>query len=173
MSETLELAEAQQRAARLAARAEIHDVRLFNTTAKLVRFPEPDSPLSYRLSSDATVDYDNGESFVVRVKYELTIVAASSDEKADPFSDQSAAIANIQFEQGGLFILEMREGDEPVRAEELEAYAVSTGQFAIYPYAREYIYDVTGRLALPPLTIGVLRLPIALREAEAGASGPI
>lgn len=164
MSKTLELAEAQKRAARLASRADILDVRLLNTTAKLVRSPEPGSPLNYHLSSDATVEYDNGESFVVRVKYQLAIVAASSDEETDPFSDPNAAVANIEFEQGGLFVLQMREGDDPVQAEELNAYAVTTGQFAIYPFAREYIYDVTGRLALPPLTIGVLRLPIAREE---------
>jgi hypothetical protein len=110
------------------------------------------------------VEYDNGESFVVRVKYQLAIVAASPDEDADPFSDPSAAIASIEFEQGGLFVLQMREGDDPVQAEELDAYAVTTGQFAIYPFAREYIYDVTGRLALPALTIGVLRLPMAREE---------
>lgn len=33
------------------------------------------------------------------------------------------------------------------------------GQFALHPYAREYIYDVTGRLGLPPLTVGVLTMP--------------
>jgi hypothetical protein len=160
VSETLELEAAQQQAARLAARAEIHDVRLFSTNAKLVRPPEPDSRFSYRLKSEATVEYDNGESFVVRVKYALTIVEESSGEVDDSFSDPEAAIADIEFEQGGLFALEMREGDDPVQAEELEAYAVSTGQFALYPYARQYIYDLTGRLALPPLTIGVLRMPI-------------
>jgi hypothetical protein len=164
VSERLELPEAQKRAARLASRADIHDVRLFSTAATLVRSPEPGSPLGYSLSSDATVEYDNGDSFVVRVKYQLAIVAASSDEEADPFSDPSAAVANIEFEQGGLFVLEMREGDDPVQAEELDAFAVTTGQFAIYPFAREYIYDVTGRLALPPLTIGVLRLPMARGE---------
>ena len=160
MSETLELAEAQQQAARVAARADIRDVRLFETTAKLIRPPEPSSRLSYRLKSDAAVEYDNGESFVVRVSYQLAIVEESPDGEDDPFNDPQAAIAEIEFEQGGLFELEMREHDGPVQTDELKAYAVSTGQFALYPYARQYVYDLTGRLALPPLTISVLRMPL-------------
>jgi len=161
VNETLELGQAQHLVARLAARADIRDVRLLNTRAKLVRPPELDRHLSYHLDSDAVVEHDNGESFIVRVKYTLRIVEASSEEETDPFDDPDALVAEIEFEHGALFALQMREGDEPARAEELQAFAVSTGQFALYPYAREYIYDVTGRLALPPLTIGVLRMPIA------------
>jgi preprotein translocase subunit SecB len=161
VNETLELAQAQQLAARLAARADIRDVRLFTTRARLVRLPEMDRHLSYHLDSDAVVEHDNGKSFIVRVKYALRIVEANADEEMDPFEDPHALVAEIEFEHGALFTLHMREEDQPARAEELKAFAVSTGQFALYPYAREYIYDVTGRLALPPLTIGVLRLPIA------------
>jgi hypothetical protein len=165
VSATLDLAEAQQQAARIAARADIRDVRLFETTAKLLRPPEPDSRLSYRLNSDATVEYDNGGSFVVRVSYHLAIIEEGSGEGDDPFSDPQAAIAEIEFKQGGLFELEMRENDDPVRTDELEAFAVSMGQFALYPYARQYVYDLTGRLALPPLTLSVLRLPFTREQS--------
>ena len=51
----------------------------------------------------------------------------------------------------------MRAGDEPVAADEMQAYAATTGQFVLHPFARQYIYDMTGRLGLPPLTVGVLR----------------
>lgn len=44
--------------------------------------------------------------------------------------------------------------------EELTAYAATTGRFALYPYIREYVYDLTGRLALPPLTLEILSRPM-------------
>ena len=46
-----------------------------------------------------------------------------------------------------LFVISLGEDDSPPTAEELTAYAVNTGPFVMYPYAREYIYDFTGRLA--------------------------
>jgi preprotein translocase subunit SecB len=54
----------------------------------------------------------------------------------------------------------MRDGDDPIGEDELSAYGATTARFLLYPFIREYIYDITGRLALPPLTIGVLSRPL-------------
>ena len=67
-------------------------------------------------------------------------------------------IARIEFEQAALFIMDL-EGQEPPQPEELTAYAVTTGQLALHPYVREYISNITTRLGLPSLTVGVLKLP--------------
>ena len=59
----------------------------------------------------------------------------------------------------------MEIGDDKLpNSEELNAYAISTGQYALYPYAREYISDLTMRLGLPPLTIGVLKIPFHMEK---------
>ncbi len=161
---------ARHLAARLAARAQIEDVRLLSTRASLERQPVP--PLTYRLDTDARLDYEEGgDSFVVACSYDVVITDSepSDDDEsavggatsADTAGGAAAkpSVVEMRFEYAGLFSLNVREGDDPISLDELQAYAATTGQFALYPYARQYVYDLTGRLGLPPLTVGVLRLP--------------
>jgi hypothetical protein len=167
VTETARLGEERRRAARLAARAEIRDVRMLKSDIQLIQQPESRLQLRYTLDADVNVEYQQGDSsFVVRVAYDLTIDQLLADdtstevsEEARPEGDETSVprVATLHFELAALFTLEMRDGDDPVKDEELEAYAASTGQLALYPYAREYVYDVTGRLGLPPLTMGVLQ----------------
>lgn len=160
--------EARHVAARVAARAEILDVRLLKTHGELMSQPEP--PLVYRLETDARVEYEDGDaSFVVACTYELSITPSASPDVGghsdvtlavddDVEADESPVVAKLSFDYAALISLHMRAGDAPPSQDELQAYAASTGQFALYPYARQYIYDLTGRLGLPPLTVGVLQL---------------
>ncbi len=148
-------------AARLNAITDIRDVRLMKSVAEIVRLPVSDPFLTYRLDSDAAVEYEPGsESFVVRGTYRVSIESARDPESdRPPDSDASdSTVARIEFEHAALFVMDM-DDDEPPSSEELNAYAVSTGQYALYPYVREYISDITMRLGLPPLTVGVLKIP--------------
>jgi hypothetical protein len=150
---------AQQMAARLAAITEIRDIRLMKTCAEIVKLPVAAPFLVYKLDSDSAVEYEPGsESFVVRGTYRLSIRSTSSAEVEDLPEDPDSAVAKIEFEQAALFVMDI-DGREPPKSEELNAYAVSIGQYALYPYVREYISDLTMRLGLPPLTVGVLRIP--------------
>lgn len=152
------MADAQRRAARISARAEISDVRLLNAKVEIVRLPGLNAPLAYNLDLKPVVEYEEGSSsFVVRAAYQL-LVAEQRPGISDPFETNDTAIANIEFELAGLFMLHLDRKEDPPSPSELEAYAESTGQIALYPFAREYIYDITGRMALPPLTIGVLKV---------------
>lgn len=155
MSVEASISQLQKDAGRVAARAEIRDVRLLSASANVVRLPAANPHLSYNLEQKPVIEvHDDEESFVVRVTYSLKISELNDEASSD---DDSTVVATIEFEQAALFLLAMRENDEPIKTEELEAFANSTGQFALHPFAREYIYDITGRLALPPLTIGLLR----------------
>jgi len=143
---------------------------MLESAIRLVEPPETGLQLRYTLDTDVNVEYEQGaSSFVVRIAYRLTIdqpqrgdgsTTVSEDGSPDENVPQVPQVAALRFELAALFTLEMREGDEPLEEEELEAYAASTGQLALYPYAREYVYDATGRLGIPPLTIGVLQEPI-------------
>lgn len=153
--------ELQRDAARVAARATIRDVRLVEAVMRMERFPSPHPRLTYHLEYEPQLEFSHGEdSFVVRIKSDLKIVEVADEHDEDAASDQG--VASISFEHAALFLLQMRDGDEPVKLEELSAYAKTTGLLALYPYAREFIYNVTGRLALPPLTVDVLTLPISM-----------
>jgi hypothetical protein len=168
VSEDLDLLAAQQEAARIAARTQVRDVRLFGTSAELGRFPGEAVRLRWSLDTDVEVerDEDDGNSFVLRSKYSLRIVqvptaaAIREDEEADSAEGEDDLVADIKFEFGALFSTTLRDGDEAITDEELRAYSLTMGVFAMYPYARQYIYDITGRMGLPPLTVGVLTLPV-------------
>ncbi len=160
MTASADITEAQRRAARVAASTDIRDVRLLKSCAEITGLPAADSTLIYDLNSGAKVEYEPGsEAFVVRSSYSLSIMPATDAARAP--RDSPEVIAKIEFEHAALFVFSLAEGDHPPTAEELSAYAVTTGQFALHPYARQYIYDVTGRLGLPPLTVGVMTLPAA------------
>lgn len=150
----------QVAAARLTAITDVHDIRLMKSSAEIVRLPIANPVLTYELTTDAAVEHEPGsQSFVVRGTYRVIIAAAAADADDAPSSkNPDATIARIEFEQAGLFIMDMN-GSAPPQVEELKAYAASTGQHALYPYVREYISDVTMRLGLPPLTVGILKMP--------------
>ncbi|AFJ34723.1 SecB chaperone Rv1957 [Mycobacterium sp. MOTT36Y] len=146
-----------QKAARLAARAQIIDVRLLRTEAALRRQPDPDRRLSYDIELEPAVDWfeEIPDQFVVRIACRLKIDIADDDESTED-TDDEIAIVTADFEYAALFDCDMRDGDDPLSEDELQAYAETTARFALYPYIREYVYDLTGRLAIPPLTLGVL-----------------
>lgn len=154
----------QLAASGVAARSQIRDIRLLRTEAAVHSVPDPSRGLTYDLEFEPAVDADpeNTSAFVVRIACRLNINnLADADDTAAP-SDEVAdePVATADFEYAALFDYQVREGEEAPAEEELAAYATTTGRFALYPYIREYIYDLTGRLALPPLTIEVLSRPL-------------
>jgi hypothetical protein len=156
-----DIADARRVAARLAARTEIRGVRMLKSCARIVRLPVDDPYLAYDFEADAVVEYEPGDaSFVVRGTYKVAIRAVNPDDQSEDSSSTSAAVANIEFEQAALFVIDLANDEPPPETAELDAYAISTGQFALHPYVREYVSDITGRLGLPPLTLGVLAAPM-------------
>ncbi|MFL6162711.1 MAG: SecB chaperone [Jatrophihabitantaceae bacterium] len=155
-------------AARLAARSEIRDIRMFRSSFELMGIPLDDDQLNYTLevSNDSIERNSANTAFVVRITYRLRLERSPHDDSEE---EKSVKIAKVKFTLAGFFQLVMREGDELPTEEEFEAYSVTTAAFALYPFAREYSYDVTHRMRLPPLTLGVFTQPITRQEALGGA----
>lgn len=150
----------RNRSLRLNARAEVRDVRLLSSSIGMERLPSQNSSLSYDLNSSPEVQYSPGDNFfVVEIAYELSIDdVAEVPAPSDDDDIESTSIANFTFTLAALFALSMRNDDAAIEEDELEAYSLTTAQLLMYPYAREYIYDVTGRLGLPALTVGMLKM---------------
>jgi hypothetical protein len=174
------VSEAEDRALarRVAARAQIHDVRLLKSLIELDGVPGDGRRLSFTFDVvESEVDWKPGDSnFVVRCTYELVLTQAAEGDGSEPSGADSSSdeaesdesdedrIATISFTMAALFQLRMRDSDEAPTPEELTAYASSTGSFALYPFAREYVYDATGRLRLPALTLPVRLISITEDE---------
>ena len=144
-------------AKRLAARAELLDVRLLKVLAELESQPTRSNGLAYSVNSDVEVEYEDGDShFVVSVTYNIDIEEPrmSSDDEAE----SGSKIAGIRFTQAALYALDMREDESWPAAEEMGAFGATTGQFALYPYAREFVSSMSMRLGLPALTLPMFKL---------------
>lgn len=144
-------------AARVAGVADLRDVRLFGVAANL-ETASVEGTLSYGMTSDISFQ-TIGEpvtSLVVTGEYEVAIRdSVDSDEEED---EDPSAVGDLKFSLAALFALPERGPDEDQLTDsEYEAFAATTGQFALYPYAREFIADITSRMGLPALHVGVLR----------------
>lgn len=139
-------------AARVAGGVELLDVRMVKSSAEHLGFPVSGSPLSYDLDIQPTAHFDSdSQGLVVSTEFALEM-----DQETGEEGSGRRQIANVSFTLVALF--ETPEG-ATYEPEELESFGATTGIFCLYPYAREYVQDVTGRLGLPPLTLGVYRVP--------------
>lgn len=153
--------EGRNQAARVAAWSEVNDVRLFDSKAELRRVPEAHR-LRYDLESDVTMQYiEDDDGLVVTGEYKISVNEAPDDAESDPVEDdanEAQSCYELTFTMAALFTVTVPDGVEPLSEMELNAFARTTGHFALHPYAREFVADMTGRAGLPPLHIGMLKL---------------
>jgi len=127
---------------------------MFSSTFELKDIPG-DEALSWDLEVTPTADYSSGdEYFVITLYFLVKIVAMAADKK-----ETADSVADIAFQFRSLYSLDLSEEEHPVEEAELNAYARSVAMLTLYPYAREYVHQVTARLGLPPLLMNLFTLP--------------
>jgi preprotein translocase subunit SecB len=155
MTSEADLIETQRTAARIAAESEVLDIRMFSSSFELKHIPG-DVTLTWGLEVTPTADYSAGDDyFVITLDFLVKIESTVGDAK----QEATESVANIAFQFRALYSLDLPEGEHPVEEAELNAYARSFAMLTVYPYAREYVHHVTGRLGLPPLLIDLFSLP--------------
>ncbi|UPO77735.1 protein-export chaperone SecB [Arthrobacter sp. Helios] len=123
--------------------------------AEHLGFPSADRPLNYDLDVQPTAHFSpDSHALVVSADFSLDMEQASGID-VDDAETETRKIASLSFTLVALFDTPADATYEP---DELDSFAGTTGIFSLYPYAREYVQDVTGRLGLPPLTLGVYRV---------------
>lgn len=153
-------------AGRISRRADIVDVRLLRSTFELQKFPDGERRLSWDLGVRPDVELqDDAVHFVVTCDYVLRVLELS-DSAAGPEADETV-VTEVSFTFAALYELSPGEPGETTTNEELTAYGRVSGAFALYPYARAYVQDVTLRLGLPGLTLAVYRLPLSAQPVVA------
>jgi hypothetical protein len=139
---------------RVAKRANIRDIRLFETSAELKDLSSV-GELQWDLDVTPDVRYSDGDNyFVIIILYKVEIERAEDSGRPEE-ENKPPAVANISFRFGALYDLEPDSAGQKIRHEEIDAYARTTAIFTLHPYAREYIHDVTIRMGLPPLIMDV------------------
>lgn len=155
-----ELTDKNRKAAgRIAGHAELVDVRLFDANVKLTS-PTFPGGLSFKLDTDIEYqlldDDKDGPSVAVTGAYSVTVFQSDDDGDGDA---ESMTVAEVSFQLAALFDLsDAEEGDEPYADDEVAAFATTTGQFLLYPYARGFVVDITSRMGIPPLHLPILKL---------------
>ncbi|WP_293831641.1 protein-export chaperone SecB [uncultured Corynebacterium sp.] len=143
--------ELRVQAGRVAGQSNLRDIRLTSSQLELVSVPEPGAPLEVALdvSPEAQISsgtYPDPHLILVNCSFDVSI---SREDSSD-----SAQVANIRSSFTAAFTAD---SDNDFSDQELQAFANSTGVFAIYPYAREYVSDCTRRLGLPTLVLDLFK----------------
>lgn len=166
----------RQQAARLSGHVELRDIRTFALSAVAHSLPEPNRYLRFDLEPAISYDLDE-DVLVVQGEYALSIRETPRDAEgldagelqAANSNDDNPIIADLTFSLAALYTLRAPEGDT-FSDDECYAFAQTTGQFALYPYVRQLVADLTTRLQFPPLTLPLFVLPLP-NPAQADAEG--
>ena len=150
--------EKRQLAARVAACANLMDIRTFSVGANLETVPDGPGNLGYDFEADVEVQWiEETSSLIVTGTYELQLTQVEHEEGSD--NPTKTKIADLEFKMAALYnVDEPNENHGPFRDDELDAFGDTTGQLALYPYAREFVSDLTNRMGLPTLHLGPLQL---------------
>lgn len=169
----VDLDDARSLAARVAAFADLQDVRLFDMHGSLGSLP-PDRPggLGYRFDTDIEVQVPADDALIVSGSYQLTVFFHSHDE-AEPqadadHEDDEPPVVDLKFQLAALYELVGHDAETAFPEHELDAFGQTTGLLTLHPYAREFISDMTGRMGLPPLHLGTVRVSLDKRNDEHG-----
>lgn len=150
---TADIDDQRDLAARAAGCADLIDIRLFESSSKLVEVVAADVSLASDMQVEPTMTVD-GDALVARVRFRVEITRADDD----------SPVASVECTYGALYRLPS-EHDLP--RNELQAFSQSVGLLALYPYAREFTQTVTTRMGLPPLVLPILRQAIPQPEVFA------
>lgn len=161
---------ARKEAARIASHLELGDIRMWSVRADLSGLPDDDSHLTYRFNADVQVQHSAEHALVhVAGNYSVEVLSEARPEDAEEPSPEGVTpegdsdpsdtdvIAEIAFNLAAIFVVE-REPAEPFSESEVTAFGQTTGQFALHPFARQFVADLTGRMGLPTLHLGLMRI---------------
>jgi hypothetical protein len=150
--------EDRARAARVGPKVDLLDVRLVAVRSELHAVVH-DTLLDAEVEFDVSVNAQ-GQVALYNVHAHAELSAASDAERTDDREDGLPEGLVFSADVNFLLVYEVQ-GQQPLEAEDLEAFGNVSALFAAYPYLREQLQSLTVRSGLPPLTIGVYRLPVS------------
>ncbi len=145
-------------AARVAGAAQLLDVRLCDSSATLTDFGATDR-LTFTADTELSAEQSPGSEAIV-VQHRVAVTVTGADEQDQPTDHM---VASITCTHEALYVVPTDIEADP---DELDAFAQTTGVLTLWPYARALVQDLTQRMGLPALTLGVVRIGIDAPAAE-------
>jgi len=148
-------------AARLAGAAELRDIQVFRIAAELTKQPDSGLRLGYDLSTElAATQIDDQMVLAVEATTTLDMwqVPAEGEGHAAGGADDNEReeVASITLVMGTLYSVAGESFD--FSDDETQAFAETTAHFAMFPFIRQQVHDLTSRLGLPPLVLPMLKI---------------
>lgn len=168
----VELDDLRSLAARVAAHADLQQVRLFNIDGTLDQIPSESDAFGYTFDTDLEVQHViETQSLIVDATFTLVVDIARPGDDADTEAEAANRpddehLVRLSFQLAALYLLPDYQGTEPFPDEELDAFGKTTGRLALYPYARELVSNMTGRMGLPALHLATARIPLDKRNLD-------
>lgn len=158
-------------AGHVAAAADLKEVRLFNVDASLDQLPAGPGALGFDYGANVEVQQVlETNSLIVDGDYRLVVhfipegsdltEVHTSDAVADDSDDEHSHVAHLNFRLAALYTLPDDGDSGGFPEDQLDAFGQTTGVLTLHPYAREFVSSMTGRMGLPPLHLGTMRLRI-------------
>ncbi|HYN08046.1 MAG TPA: hypothetical protein VES67_11700 [Vicinamibacterales bacterium] len=139
--------ETLKKVAAVVPRVEIRDIRLVGLSASLKSAPAPKSQTSVDLDHEvASERAQDGVLFIARVRFKLS--ASGTGEEAAEFMNLKAAFQ----------LLYSVEGPDSVEDDQLIAFGEINAVHTAWPYFRELVQNISGRMALVPMTVPLLKI---------------
>lgn len=123
---------------------ELLDLRIRRLNAELHR-PAAEGPFSFTLDVSASVS--RADKLAV---YSLEYEFSSRDSDDQLVLDGQLALS----------VLYQLQSDSDLDDDDLTAFGEVSVLFTAYPYLREILHTLTGRMGLPPLILDVMRSPL-------------
>lgn len=138
-----------------AAHSSLEDIRITKSNFELIETPDMGSNgIDVDQSIHIGSAYDSSSGILqVSVEFKVSMTQGGASETGSPSENRD--ISKISFTVLGSFSLPSEEG---LSGEEIQAFASTSGLFAVYPYAREYVQSVSMRMGLLPLTLDFLKI---------------
>lgn len=139
---------------RLAAHADLMDVRTFKLEAECTAVPSPNRRLGFEFSFDVLASELDDDALTVAYTCSVGLYLAATDDEDREELGQVLAIV------GALYEVREPEGDVFSQSE-IEAFSETVARLALFPYARAAVADLTGRLGLPHLHLPSMKIPVS------------
>lgn len=137
-------------AGRIAGHASLENVRILKSNFELSAIPDrTESGVDVNQAVQIGGAYDPDDEI-------LQITGDFSIKMTQVADEEFIEISSLSFSVLGIF--SVPDDSQELSDEAIEAFATTSGLFALYPFAREYVQSVTVRMGLPPLTLDLIKI---------------
>jgi len=147
-------AELMKKVSEVVPRLEIRDIRLTGLSCQLITAPPLDQPVNVEMGHKVKADPIAEDSLGVKVRFNLAVKGTG---EAAPEYLTISAVFQLTYQGADV---------KAITEEQRLAFANINAVFNAWPYLREIVQSISGRMSIPSLVVPLLKLPSSQPPAE-------